>query len=376
LPNPPALAPHISGLAITSSVLGIFGLLIGLACFGMYLFFGVSAIQLLVGGIFVVACTVPAILLGHVSLSQIRRSPRERTGKAAAVVGLVVGYIGLILSGVNGARIVQARFILRSSSSSNMDEVMADALASTDVTNAESHYRNALAWKEKRFGRDHVEVARILAKMGKFYLHDRHQMVEAKAFQLRALEIWGKPFALKDREIATVWALLSEPAFVIAGREHLENARRYEAKGEHLSALRELADALDGDKQELDLGNLAIRRAMGRIVSQMPIAPALPEEARRKTVQAEELIRKGDFAEAAACFKDAIRLAPYVPSLHYNLAMMQIKILSDAGGEDRSREVADAIKSLEAYLDLAPDAGDAREVKDRVYRLELMAKKE
>jgi len=67
--------PQTNGLAIASLVLGLVGL---------------------------VTCNcltvVPGIVLGHIGLSQIRRSGGAQTGRRMAVGGLVTGYITLVLS--------------------------------------------------------------------------------------------------------------------------------------------------------------------------------------------------------------------------------------------------------------------------------------
>lgn len=67
--------PKTNGLAITSLVLGI----IGFTCMG-------------------IITALPAIICGHVSLSQIKRSEGRETGQGMAITGLVLGYVGLFLT--------------------------------------------------------------------------------------------------------------------------------------------------------------------------------------------------------------------------------------------------------------------------------------
>ena len=60
--------PSTNGLAITSMVLGILGI------------------------------SIVAIVLGHVSLNQIKKSGDTQEGRGFAIAGLVLGYIGLAVS--------------------------------------------------------------------------------------------------------------------------------------------------------------------------------------------------------------------------------------------------------------------------------------
>ena len=44
---------------------------------------------------------VPAIILGHISRSQIKRSDGELRGAGIALVGLILGYLGVVTSVAN-----------------------------------------------------------------------------------------------------------------------------------------------------------------------------------------------------------------------------------------------------------------------------------
>ena len=70
---PPITPPQTSGLAITSLVLGILG----------FCTMGLTAI--------------PAVICGHIALSQIGKSAGRATGSGLAIGGLVTGYLGLLL---------------------------------------------------------------------------------------------------------------------------------------------------------------------------------------------------------------------------------------------------------------------------------------
>jgi hypothetical protein len=78
LPPIPTTQPKNSGLAIGSLVLGIIALVLSVIC---------------IGPLF----AIPAVILGHKALSQIKRSGGAIEGHGFAVGGLVTGYIGIAL---------------------------------------------------------------------------------------------------------------------------------------------------------------------------------------------------------------------------------------------------------------------------------------
>lgn len=74
---PQAPVPRTSGMAIASMVIGILGIAGGWMCCGIIL-------------------PIVAIILGHVSFSQIQRRPSDLTGKGLAIAGFTLGYVGLL----------------------------------------------------------------------------------------------------------------------------------------------------------------------------------------------------------------------------------------------------------------------------------------
>jgi hypothetical protein len=67
--------PQTSGLAIASLVLGVIGLV------------GLPLIP-----------PILAVVFGHVALGQIRASNGRTTGRELAIVGLVLGYVGIAIA--------------------------------------------------------------------------------------------------------------------------------------------------------------------------------------------------------------------------------------------------------------------------------------
>lgn len=70
--------PKTSGLAITSLVLGILGVVLAVVCVGPLL-------------------AIPAVICGHIARSQIKRSAGAITGSGLALAGLITGYISLAI---------------------------------------------------------------------------------------------------------------------------------------------------------------------------------------------------------------------------------------------------------------------------------------
>ena len=78
-----APAPATSGLAIASLVLSLVGLLFGWICC-MPLF------------------SILAVVFGHISYAQITGKPYRYSGRGLAIAGLIIGYIGMVVSVIVG----------------------------------------------------------------------------------------------------------------------------------------------------------------------------------------------------------------------------------------------------------------------------------
>lgn len=94
--------------------------------------------------------------------------------------------------------------------------------------------------------------------------------------------------------------------------------------------------------------------------------PALTESARRYRVQAELAVQQKRWVDALLAFGSALATAPWWPEGHFNSAI----ILAELNLHD------DAIAAMRRYLQLAPDAADARAAQDRIYQWEALATSE
>lgn len=145
-------------------------------------------------------------------------------------------------------------------------------------------------------------------------------------------------------------------------KEHRDKAGEFESKGQYKEALSELSEALKtADETETQ----AIRETIFSMVRLKPSLSELPEDARRNVLRGEMLVKEGSFEKAAAEFKQAIRIAPYVAKLYYNSALIYAEL----------KKYPEAIRQMNLYLQAAPDAPDARAAKDEIIKWEFMMEK-
>ena len=89
------------------------------------------------------------------------------------------------------------------------------------------------------------------------------------------------------------------------------------------------------------------------------------EDARKYKVQAEGAVRDKKFNDAANLYGEALKVAPWWPEGHFNRAL----VLSETGDYDT------AMREMKHYLQLAPDAPNARAAQDKIYDWERRASK-
>lgn len=142
----------------------------------------------------------------------------------------------------------------------------------------------------------------------------------------------------------------------------MENADSLKAQGRHKEALSELGAALmiadDGMSEE-------ICRSIHKIISMDPRLSELSEEARKYALRGDVMTEEGNFEEAAKEYRKAVQSAPYIAKLYFNTAMIY--------GEFKG--YAQAVRYMKTYLQLAPEAPNARAAKDQIYKWEFMAEK-
>ena len=135
--------------------------------------------------------------------------------------------------------------------------------------------------------------------------------------------------------------------------EQRAKAKSLAAQGRYQEALSELSAAL---KMADDTESQTIKESLFSVLRRNPsLAGALPEEARRLVLRGELSVKEGIFEQAAAEFKQAIRIAPYAARLYYNSALVSAEL----------KNYPEAIRQMKTYLQAGPTAPDARAARTR-----------
>jgi tetratricopeptide (TPR) repeat protein len=145
---------------------------------------------------------------------------------------------------------------------------------------------------------------------------------------------------------------------------HMAMARQLEAQGKYAESLPEYAQLLRYAANEQEANSL--RAAMFAASGKMPTPPELSDEARRRVVRGELLLKEGMLDRALVEFNEALRIAPYVPKLYYNTALIN--------GQLKQYDQANRLMRL--YLQAAPEAPDARAAQDQITKWELQKEME
>lgn len=111
----------------------------------------------------------------------------------------------------------------------------------------------------------------------------------------------------------------------------------------------------------------ALREKIIKLALTMKPAPTIPEDAERSIARgAARFHRATDIAgykKAIAEFEAAVHAAPWLAVAYYNLGVAQ----------EKAGLYADAIRNLRYFLMAAPDAKNTRDVKNKIYALEVDA---
>lgn len=111
-------------------------------------------------------------------------------------------------------------------------------------------------------------------------------------------------------------------------------------------------------------GDKALREKIIKVAAGMKPAPPVPEEAERSMARGSVFAKKASdnagYRRAIAEFQAAASAAPWLGLAYYNLGVVQ----------ERAGLFGEAIQSLKYYLLSAPDAKNARDVKNNIYALE------
>ena len=132
-----------------------------------------------------------------------------------------------------------------------------------------------------------------------------------------------------------------------------------------LNAFLRLKNSSLAERQEATAQEAAQFKAIAEAYRAASPKPSISEDVHRLQVQAEAALRDRQFGEAATDYLDGLKIAPWWPEGHFNLALVF--------GE--TRFYALAIEQMRRYLALMPDAADARAAQDKIYEWEPQAKR-
>jgi hypothetical protein len=128
----------------------------------------------------------------------------------------------------------------------------------------------------------------------------------------------------------------------------------------------ELFDQSVADLQK-NPADKALREKIIKLAVTMKPAPAIPEDAERNMARGVVFFTKATdnagYRKAIVEFEAATNAAPWLDKAYYNLGVAQ----------EKAGMFKDAISSLKLYLLAAPDAKNAREVRNQIYMLEASA---
>jgi len=141
-----------------------------------------------------------------------------------------------------------------------------------------------------------------------------------------------------------------------------QQAKTFESKGQYKEAIEEYVKLLMiADEKEAK----EIRAHIAGLMIRYPHLFALTEEARKAVIRAEIYTQEGKFEKAIEEYKNALRISPFFPALYKALALNYAQI----------KEYKKAIKNMNIYLELYPDAPDLRQAKDQIYKWEFLIEK-
>lgn len=141
-----------------------------------------------------------------------------------------------------------------------------------------------------------------------------------------------------------------------------QQVKTFESKGQYKEAIEEYVKLLKiADEKEAK----EIRAHIAELMIRYPHLFALTEEARKAVIKAEAYTQEGKFEKAIEEYKNALRISPFFPALYKALALNYAQI----------KEYKKAIKNMNIYLELYPDAPDLRQAKDQIYKWEFLIEK-
>ena len=129
-----------------------------------------------------------------------------------------------------------------------------------------------------------------------------------------------------------------------------------EALTHYVTALQSVSEGSADDQR--------LRETIIRLVQKLSPPPAIPEEAERRMARGRAAVKAATdeqgFVRAANEFSAAVKAAPWLADGYFNLGVVL----------DKAGKHADAIRNLKLYMLAAPNAPDAKQVRDLMFEIE------
>jgi len=110
------------------------------------------------------------------------------------------------------------------------------------------------------------------------------------------------------------------------------------------------------EQQTNAAANAALLDLVAKAYRSLATKPPLPDDARAEKLKAEAALQSGDTAAAGHAYMAALNAAFWWPEGHRELALLLAKL----------NKPADAIVDMNDYLELAPDAPDAAQMREKI----------
>ncbi len=140
------------------------------------------------------------------------------------------------------------------------------------------------------------------------------------------------------------------------GRTAEQAGKTRQALNHYVAALQSTSEGSSKDQQ--------LREKIIKLAQKIQPPPALPEEAHRHMARGEAFVGtardKNGFLRAAGEFQATALAAPWLADAYYNLGIVQ----------DKAGLYQQATRNLKLYLLAAPNASDARTVRNLIYKIE------
>lgn len=213
-----------------------------------------------------------------------------------------------------------------------------------------------------------AEARRQAAELLRQHFFVRNRPIHAVAFTMGSMELQtelgtrGFPFKDMTLEITGSFLNVYQVTIIDSDPRLLSVGGSYRAQAEQLvTVLRRLK--MESAKASDPAAEAAFSDVASRYRAADP-KPDFPEEARRLRVQAEVMLREKRFVDAADYYGEALLAVPWWPEGRFNRALVLGEL----------RDFGDAVREMRRYLQLVPDAPNARAAQDKIYEWEALAK--